>query len=55
VPLIQCKTQQEVIDKLPDFFKQRKNEHCRVAINDANGQYERTMEFPLAIKEATLT
>ena len=46
-PLFICKTQQEVIDKLPAYFKARKNEHCAVEIISDEGKYERTIYFPL--------
>ena len=49
LPLLQCKTQQEVIDKLPEYFKKLKDERCKVQIIDAMGNYEYTLEFPLPI------
>ena len=46
VPLIQCKTQQEVIDKLPEYFAKSKL-RCKVQVIDAEGRYQHTLEFPV--------
>ena len=46
VPEIHCKTQQEVIDKLPAFFARFK-EPVQVQIINGDGYYERTLDFPV--------
>ena len=44
LPVIQCKTQQEVIDKLPEYFAKSKVP-CKVQIIDADGRFQHTLEF----------
>ena len=46
VPEIHCKTQQEVIDKLPAFFARFK-EPVQVSVIGGDGYYERTLDFPV--------